>query len=255
MKRNWIILVMGMVFPLSGFASLQHHYTFTGTNPLEDQVGSSDLVQGGTDGTLVVDPGGYTSFSGLNGETSNGDQAVYLGSDALAASYDPFVLSIWFRVATIAGQPEYSGLFSSYTGTADGFQINFLNGEFGIHTSSSDLNIISLSALTVDEWHLVTVMQDSSSANQGQIWFDGTLSANQVSIFGGLQDFRLGVNRNGERGFAGDISEVSIYNDETWDDAKQTASFVAGPVIPEPAVLSLVLLTGIGSLLIKRLFV
>ena len=65
---------------------------------------------------------------------------------------------------------------------------------------------------------------------------------------GGLQNFRLGVNRNNDNSFLGFIDNVQIWNDANQDPA---AIFAAGPginqiAIPEPASLAIWSLVGLS---------
>ncbi len=74
------------------------------------------------------------------------------------------------------------------------------------------------------------------------------------AIFGTLDAFRLGVNRNGGTGFEGDISLVRIYDGESWDSTEQAAAIVDGPAIPEPKAVSFVLIFGSGYIMLNRVF-
>lgn len=235
---------------ISGYAELLHHYVFDPGTPYADSVGGADLVKYGTVGTITSDFEGFLSYSG----TVKQEDTVYLGGNALNSTYDPFVLSLWFRVPTATGQSDYTSLFSSNEGTTAGFQIHFYDGFFGVNMNGEHLEVLPLAQLTTNEWHLVTIMQNPYAAEQGQVWLDGNVYEANVGSFGELNTFRLGVNRSGKQGFEGDMAEVSIYNDEVWDATRQAEAFTAGPVVPEPAVMSLILLSGIGSLVINRLF-
>lgn len=246
-------LIYGIFFlclPLFGKADLLHHYIFEASDPYADLQGGSDLTPFGTVGTITASPEGFISFSG----TDTQSDTVYLGGDALNNVFDPFVLNLWFRVPTTTGQSIFSSLFSSNEGTDAGFQIHFLDGFFGVNMNGIHLEVLPLDQLTVNEWHLVTVMQDPNASEQGQIWLDGTAYDSNAGSFGELNSFRLGVNRAGRQGIEGDIAEVKIYNGEVWDSTKQAELYAMGPVIPEPAVCSLILFSGITVLGIKRIF-
>ena len=221
--RGWI-LFLGIGFLASTQAELLHSYTFEGASPYADSTGSADLTEYGSQGT-ITNQDGFISFSG----TINSSDTVYLGSDALTASSNQFIISIWFQTSNTTNQSDYSSIFSSNAGTDAGFQIHFFNGFFGVNMNGTKLEVLPLTDLTANEWHLVTIMQDPSATPQGQIWLDGTVYDSDPGSFGALNTFRLGVNRNGKRGFEGDLADVRIYDDETWDSTRQTNAFIAGP--------------------------
>jgi hypothetical protein len=233
-----------------GSGSLAHEYRFDSTDPYADSVGGSPLATSGTVGTITFDSEGFASFSGVT--ESDG---VYLYGEPPISSYNPFILSIWFRIPS-TNQQDYASIFSSNPSSKEGFQINFLSGWLSVNTKASEgavVNIVPTSDLTINDWHLITIMQDPNATQQGQVWMDDTQYASTNTIFGALNTFRLGINRNGKKGFKGDITLVQIYDAETWDDTKQDDLFVAGPAIPEPAALSLILMAGVGGFTYSRI--
>lgn len=237
-----------MILPRFCAGALVHHYDFSAADPLADQVGTSDLTQYGSVGSIDVSTAGYLSFSG----TDTQNDTVYLGSDVLSHSYDPFVLSLWFRYDN-RNQSNYSSIFSSNSGTDEGFQLHFHTGSLGINANGKLIEICPLDELSTGEWHLVTIMQDASSPNQGMVWLDDQVTVSNAASFGALNDFRLGVNRAGRQGFEGAIADVKIY-DAPWDEEKQEILYSAVEAIPEPATVSFILLSSVGAIGIKRFF-
>ena len=246
-------IMLALFFTNRGLGSLAHEYRFDSSDPYADSVGGSPLASSGTVGTITFDSEGFASFSGV----TNNIDGVYLYGEPPISSYNPFVLSIWFRIPT-TNQSNYASIFSSNPSNEEGFQINFLNGWLSVNIKASEgavVNIVPTSDLTINDWHLITIMQDPDATQQGQVWMDDTqYYASTNSIFGALNAFRLGINRNGKKGFKGDITLAKIYNAETWDDTKQDDLFVAGPAaVPEPAALSLILMIGIGGFTYSRI--
>ncbi len=247
MKENVIHLVIAiLLLPIAGFGALAHHYDFSAADPFADQVGTSDLTQYGSVGSIDVNAAGYLSFSG----TDTQNDTVYLGSDVLDNAYDPFVLSLWFRFDN-PNQSNFSSIFSTNKGTSEGFQVHFYQDTFGVNANGNRIKICSVDSLSAGDWHLVTVMQDSSAPNQGMVWLDDCMVVSNAASFGALNDFRLGVNRAGRQGFEGDISSVKIY-DSAWDDSRQAAAYSSFEAIPEPASISFILLAAVSALGIKR---
>jgi hypothetical protein len=252
-KYAWMILFLFFAGGFSGKAAMVHDYTFDASDPYADSVGSADLTLYGSVGSITMNSGGYASFSGAD---SSAADVVYLSSSAAISNYNPFVLSLWFRIST-TNQLDYSSMFSSNPSSGDGFQINFLGGWLSVNTHASSgqvLNVIPTADLATNQWHLITIMQDPNAAEGGQVWLDDTKYGSTNAIFGALNAFRLGVNRNGKKGFYGDLSEVSIYDGESWDSTKQDAAFSTGPVVPEPAVFSFILFSSVAGLFVRRIF-
>lgn len=255
MKTSTLLKNIGLLvafgWSMSSSAALIHEYAFEPSDPFADTAGNIDLTAAGTLGSVTPDSAGFVTFSG-----ANGSGRAYLTGSIPLNSYNPFVLSIWFRIPTL-NQLSYASIFSSDTVAGNGFQINFLNGWLSINSKASAgavLDVISLASLTTNEWHLITVEQDSSAALGGKVWFDGALVLSTSAAFGTLDAFRLGVNRDGTAGFEGDISLVRIYDGENWNSAKQAAAIVNGPAIPEPMAVSFILIFGSGFMFLNRIF-
>ena len=229
-------------------AALVHEYTFDSPDHYTDQVGNADLSVAGSSGTLTAQDG-YITFVGQHDSDS-----VHLETDTTdIKNYDPFVLSIFFRIST-RNQERYASIFSSNNQGGTGFQINFLNGKLSVNISASSgqvFDIIDTSAITLNDWHLLTIMQDTN-ANTGTVWYDDSLTLSTNSIFGELAAFKLGVNRNGNSLFDGDIGYVAVYNGEEWDDDKQDNSYTTTEVVPEPMAASFILLTGLLGFSVHR---
>lgn len=200
-----------------------------------------------------MNSGGFASFSGDSALDGDG---VYLSSDAPINSYSPFVLSIWFRIPTI-DQQDYASIFSTADTSEDGWQLNFLNGYLSVNKKAANnatVRVVRTEDISTNEWHLITIMQDPSIDQQGQVWMDGTLYNSTNISLGTRGEFRLGINRKGRKEFKGDMASVRIYSDEVWDDTKQADAYDDPPVIPEPAVASLIFLCGFSFLGLNRVF-
>ncbi len=244
---------LNLVLSLGSSASLAHQYFFggDGNGNYNDYAGSADLTEAGSVGTITFHPTeGYVHFSG--DDDTDYSKVYRLTSDAFSNLTDPAVLKLWFRTSNTTGQSDYSSIFASDNTTDNGFQINFYKNDLRIHNESTEITITALSNLSADEWHLVTVWRDTVHG-ENKIWLDtnDVITTTEALDF---NVFKLGANRQNTRGFEGDISDVSIYSDDSWSDSQQENTFIAGPTVPEPATLSLISLMSATLLVANRYF-
>ena len=99
--------------------------------------------------------------------------------------------------------------------------------------------------LVFGKWYLLwenLILQKYSGGN-ARIYFNGVLIQDAAFNPGGLQEYRVGINRNSNNAFTGYIDNVQIWNDST---VLASDIYAAGPgnVIPEPATMALL---GLGA--------
>ena len=251
-----VAICLNLLLSLGSSASVMHHYIFgsDGSDPFNDSVGSADLSETGSAGSVTLATNGYAHFTG--GHDTAG--IAHLESDAFTDLQDPAVLKIWFRTSSVTGQLEYASIFSSDDVAGEnGFQIDFSGGDptdiLRVYRNTTEITLSTLSDLSADDWHLITIWRDTVDS-VGKVWLDtnDVITTDTENLE--LHTFRLGVNRRGKTGFSGDIADVSIYGDDSWSDSQQQDAFADGPAIPEPATLSLISLMSLTFLITSRYF-
>jgi hypothetical protein len=213
-------------FISSGHATLIAQYTFDhGT--LADSSGSAvtyDLSAVGSSPDLSS--GAYFS---------DGLPANYLQTNGPGGAPD-WTLSLWVNTS-VANQGQFKGLFSNNTSsTADfSFQIDSYDGQYRlVSVNLSTAKIIGTP--TLDLWENIVVQK--FGGNDARLYFNGQFIGTTGVNPGGLQMFRLGINRNSNNSFLGYLDAIQI-----WDDSLQNAAaiYAAGvgnnafTAVPEPS--------------------
>ncbi len=201
-----------------------HSYNFSGPSPVADQAGTLDLTEFGS--SLVYDSTGFV--------TCDGNSASYL--EAGAVSETAYTVSFWFRIdSSSTNQSNYSAIIASDQGGDNGsFQIGFNGGKLRVDGKKAGgggfaVVMAQATAITVDTWHLVTMMVDPAATDKIQLWFNDTPAILSPHELGSMAKMALGINRNRSIAFDGDIADVRIYDSNTvWDDTTQASTFAAG---------------------------
>ncbi|KIH76657.1 PEP-CTERM protein-sorting domain-containing protein [Geoalkalibacter ferrihydriticus] len=153
-----------------------------------------------------------------------------------------WTLSLWVNTRVL-DQGTFKALFSNSTDANADFswQIDSHNGEYRLvsRTTSNNPTII-IGAPTFDTWENIIIQK--FDASNVRAFFNGDLVATEGFNPGGLQNFRLGINRNSNQSFLGYLGNIQI-----WDDSQVDpwTIFNAGPgthqvdPIPEPSTLLL----------------
>lgn len=173
---------------------------------------------------------------------SDGNNSNYLEVAPAVGGANPFTVSVWVW-SDIADQGGFKGIFSNNdNGNADySFQLDSHNGDY--RAVGVDIPTRSTPA-SAGVWQ--NLVYRKTSGSQGNFWVDGVqVGANFGANPGGLQEFRIGINRNSDNSFSGLIDNVQI-----WNTAESAAAiYAAGPGLatPEPTTLLIwSLLAGLG---------
>ena len=231
-------------------ANLIAHYDFTDGNLLDNEAGSSYTLSE-TGSGVSLDPSGFASFPGDDTIQSYLETpgAVPIGSD--------FIVSFWWKTDSFE-QGDFQGLFSSNTAN--------VNYSWQFDSSGTDMRLVSNgssanpalsdpeSNLAPDTWYHTVVRKWSENNTDLYITQEGAVSpllvGSQGRNPGGLNFFRLGVNRNTDSLFRFDMANVKIYDDST--QSRVSTLLAEGPgLIPEPGTFAL-LAIGVGLLAAVR---
>jgi len=122
-----------------------------------------------------------------------------------------FTVSLWLRSEGALDQGLFQGIFSNNTASTANFswQIESHGGVYQWRTRNGTFSIGSPTAL--DAWDHVVVRK--FGGNDGDIWLNGVqVAASLGANPGGLQNFRLGTNRNTSNFWQGDLDGVRVFD-------------------------------------------
>lgn len=192
--------------------------------------------------------GAPADLSGLS-YNADGNNSNYLQVAPAVGGAPTFTVSVWVWTDT-ANQGTFKGIFSNNnsSGAPFSFQFDSHNGDFRMTSVGGGADIFG--AVIPNQWNNLVLTK--SPGDVGSIWYNGVqISADIGGNPGGLQQFRIGINRNSDHSFAGLIDRVQIWN--TVENVP--AIFAAGPglnaTIPEPSVALLSIISA-ASLLLRR---
>ncbi|BDS08990.1 hypothetical protein NT6N_40300 [Oceaniferula spumae] len=239
--------------PISASAALLAHYDFTDGDILDDEQGNYALteVAPGT-GNVGINPDGSASFPG-NG-AANGAHLEVVGPGGSAN----FTVSLWVRTDSWS-QGGFQGIFSNLNASTAGnfsWQIDVNSGTLRVVSATANFEIISTDAtgFATDTWHHIVLRKTPAgtelfATELGDVGGPNSLGTNDDNP-GGLQNFRLGTNRNTDSFFRMDMSNVKIYDDA---DTPIATLFAEGPqLVPEPSSTALLGLGVLGFVLRRR---
>ena len=222
-------------------AGLIAHYTFD--SGLDDGVPGTtyDLTASGGDPDLSL--GAYFS---------DGNPSNFLSVTGPGGMPD-WTLSMWAYTGMPA-QGEFEALFSNMQDPNERYswQIDSHNGSYRLLSRENDNAAINIGTSSANRWqHIVVQKQAGNTAN---IYFDGKFVQSTGFNPGGLQNFRVGVNRNDNRSFEGYIDNIKIWDDSLQDAKAISTLYREGPganSVPVPAPIFL-LGGGLLAISLKR---
>ena len=194
--------------------------------------------------------GGTPDFAG-GSYHSDGSTANYLEWTGGAGQSD-FTISVWVYTDT-ADQGDYKGIFSNNDSPSDDNSFQFDSNSGVYRLVAKDGGPTTFGSPTANRWENL-ILQKFGGGN-ARMYFNGAFVQNTGYNPGGLQEYRIGINRNSDNSFTGLIDNVQI-----WNDSAQSAAtiYAAGPglnaVIPEPLTMLAVGLSvaGLGGYVRKR---
>ncbi len=243
-----ITTLVGLALPIQ--AALLAHYDFTDGILTNNEVGPAEtltLINQGAN-IITTTPQGSASFPG-----ETGADADYLELDRSGAGAGAFTVSIWFKTGTV-DQGSFQGIFSNnVVNNPNNFswQIDVNGGIVRLVSATSGFPAITNGdagepAIIPDVWNQIVARKTGGST--ADLWLGtettplqslGTANMNP----GGLQYFRLGVNRNSDSLYEMEMANVKIYDDA---NVSLTDLNAEGPqllAVPEPTTGLLVLLS------------
>ena len=140
--------------------------------------------------------GGALKFDGAN------DAVVYAFPQT---SFAACTIAFWVRTETF-GQDEYCSVFSGYSPNTAGFQIDVDGtspGNYRINPGA-----ITFGSVTADWVHLALVCEGAGAT----LYYNGALAATGSLTDALFNQFALGVNRNGNKRFAGMVDDFRFYD-------------------------------------------
>ncbi|MFK7895154.1 MAG: PEP-CTERM sorting domain-containing protein [Myxococcota bacterium] len=194
----------------------------------EDLLGNYDLTAIGGGPAIA---GGYAQFSGDEGTPS------YLESTGFGGN-PTWSLALRLRADGPVDQGSFQGIFSNnFSPSADySWQVENFGGVYQLRTTTGTFVI---GAPTGD---FDTIVVRKLSGSDADIWFNGVnVVASIGSNPGGLQNFRIGTNRNSSSFYAFTLDTVRVY-----DSVEDPLT-----IIPEPGS-ALLLGLGLAGLAVRR---
>jgi hypothetical protein len=213
-------------------ASLIAAWNFDAGNA-DDTSGTPPAYDLATTGPGITFAGGAAVFAG------NEAQPSFLSVAGPGGAAD-FTIELLVRSDGAIDQGAFQGIFSNNTSSAAGFswQVESDNGVYQWRSQAGTFAIGAPSGL--GQWDHLVIRK--LGGNDGDVWLNGvqvvaSLGANP----GGLQNFRLGTNRNTSAFFTGMLDGVGVY-----DSVENPAVLYAASGIPEPGTLALLAFGVVG---------
>jgi len=181
-----------------------------GDGTTNDTVGPYDLNPVGAGPTIA---GGIAYFDGLEGSPS------YLETGGYGGSAD-WTIGLRLQPTGPVDQGNFQGIVSNNNsaGAANSWQIESFGGVYQLRTTNGTYTI----GVPSGGWDVIVVRK--IGGNDGDIWFNGVqVVASFGSNPGGLQNFRIGTNRNSNNFYAFALESLQVFDS------------VEGPFsVPEP---------------------
>jgi hypothetical protein len=171
--------------------------------------------------------GGFARFSGIEAA------GAYLEVAGPGGMPD-WTLSIWVRSQGQIDQGSFQGIFSNNTSSTANWswQLESFGGVYQWRNQAGTFVVGAPSALGT--WDHIVLRK--FGGNDGDIWMNGAqVLASLGGNPGGLQNFRLGTNRNTTQHWQGDVDEVEVHDSQE----DPVALFNQGAPLPEPSGLAL----------------
>lgn len=246
-------LLSFIYLPANG--ALLAHYDFTDGDLTDNEVGPAEtlnLINQGSN-LITITPVGSAIFPGeAGGDADYLEVERGLGSPA-------FTVSVWFKPETV-DQGTFQGIFSNnIANVANNFswQIDVNNGALRFISATGGFTPITNQEageqqIQAGVWNHVVARK--LPGNRADFWL-GTEDTPLQSLGstdlnpGGLQWFRLGVNRNTDNLYEMEMANIKIYNDA---DVSLIDLNSEGPqLIPEPST-GLMALLALPLALLRR---
>lgn len=219
--------------------ALTAHYDFADGDRYDNEVSAAFTLTETSNGTNVITttPEGAVNFPGETG--AERDFLATPGPGGAAS----FTVSIWFKTNTV-NQGGFQGIFSNLTPNAPNnfsWQLDVNNGTLRIVAATTGFGSLTNAedgepGIQAGIWNHVIARKTSSGG--AELWLGSENTAPELVGSGtinpgGLQNFRLGVNRNNDSLYAMEMANVKIY-----DDANVSLTDLNGEgpqLIPEPS--------------------
>jgi hypothetical protein len=223
-------LALGLVLAaLPAHATLIAAWNFDAGNA-DDTSGTPPAYDLATTGPGISFAGGAAVFAG------NEAQPSFLSVAGPGRSAD-FTIELLVRSDGAIDQGTYQGIFSNNvsSGAAYSWQVESHNGVYQWRNQAGTFAIGAPSGL--GQWDHLVIRK--FGGNDGDVWLNGVQVVASVGANpGGLQNFRLGTNRNTSAFFTGMLDGVGVY-----DSVEDPAALFAASAIPEPASFALLAVT------------
>lgn len=215
-------MALCLLAPPAAHATLIAHWDFDG-GVADDVSGSAVDYDLGAVGAGADLSGGFARFDGVEASPS------FLEVSPGHGANPNWTVSLWLRSQGTLDQGGFQGIFSNNFSPSDLFswQIESFGGVYQLRTTVSTFVIGTPTAL--DTWDHIVVRK--FGGNDGDIWLNGVqVNASLGSNPGGLQNFRLGTNRNSNNFWQGDLEDVRVY-----DTVEDPLAIYAAPPASVPA--------------------
>lgn len=225
------------VLVLSAFA-LPAHATFIGSWDFGAGNGS-DSSGSPTPHDLATTGAGVSFINSTAVFSGNEAAPSYLEVAGPGGSVD-WTISLSVRSDGVLDQGTFQGIFSNNNSSTAAFswQVESHSGVYQWRNQAGTFAIGTSGG--VGTWDHIVIRK--FGGNDGDIWFNGVQVVASIGANpGGLQNFRLGTNRNTNRFWAGALDDVRAY-----DSVEDPATLFAASRLPEPVTAALLALGGIA---------
>jgi hypothetical protein len=216
----WLLLVAP-----AAHATLIAGWDFDAGNA-NDTSGTPPAYDLATTGTGITFAGGAAVFAGNEAQPS----FLSVAGPGGAANY---TIELVVRSDGAINQGTFQGIFSNNisAAAANSWQVESHNGVYQWRNQAGTFAIGAPSGL--GQWDHIVIRK--FGGNDGDIWLNGVqVVASVGSNPGGLQNFRLGTNRNTSAFFTGALDGVGVH-----DSVEDPTALYAASGIPEPGTLAL----------------
>lgn len=217
MKLTYVLLISCFLTATAG-AALIGQWDFDAHNGQDSSFSGDiyDLVTAG--GGTGPGPAYDQSFASFDGAT---DKYLEVTGPGGAPT---FTVSMWVRTSN-ANQGSYKGIFSNNSG---GSAVNFswqIDNHLGIYRlNSKNQGNTEIASPNVDQWEHIVLKKTTAGT---EFWINGVMAPPIAGQPGGLQKFRIGINRGDDAAYAMDLDRVQVWNN---DDPDPATLFSAGRV-------------------------